>query len=62
MQDQKAASAKLKHMAEAKAKIMLSKEKSVADWECIMAQGSQSSWKDEWFVIGFACFRSVQIT
>ena len=37
--------------AEAKAKIMLSKETSVADWERIMAQGSQSSWKDEWFVI-----------
>ena len=30
---------------------MLSKETSVADWERIMAQGSQSSWKDEWFVI-----------
>ena len=37
--------------AEAKAKIMLSKETSVADWERIMAQGSQSSWKDEYFVI-----------
>ena len=47
-----AASAKLKLTeAEAKAKIMLSKETSVADWERIMAQGSQSSWKDEWFVI-----------
>ena len=46
------ANAKLKLTeAEAKAKIMLSKETSVADWERIMAQGSQSSWKDEWFVI-----------
>jgi len=40
-----AASAKLK-LTEAEAK-----ETSVADWERIMAQGSQSSWKDEWFVI-----------
>ena len=47
-----AASAKLKLTeAEAKAKVMLSKETTVADWERIMAQGSQSSWKDEWFVI-----------
>ena len=47
-----AAEAKLKLTeAEAKAKIMLSKETSVADWERIMAQGSQSSWKDEYFVI-----------
>ena len=29
---------------------MLSKETSVADWERIMAQGSQSSFKDEWLV------------
>ena len=50
-----AASAKLKLTeAEAKAKIMLSKETSVADWERIMAQGSQSSWKDEWFVLLFS--------
>ena len=46
------ANAKLKLTeAEAKAKIMMSKETSVADWERIMAQGSQSSWKDEYFVI-----------
>jgi hypothetical protein len=45
------AGAKLKLTeAEAKAKIMLSKETSVADWERIMAQGSQSSFKDEWLV------------
>lgn len=46
-----AADAKLKLTeAEAKAKIMLSKETSVADWERIMAQGSQNSLKDEWLV------------
>ena len=46
------ANAKLKLTeAEAKAKILVSKETSIADWEKIMAQGSQSSWKDEWFVI-----------
>jgi hypothetical protein len=40
--DKQAAEAKLKLTeAEAKAKIMLSKETSVADWERIMAQGSQ---------------------
>ena len=50
--DANAANAKLKLTeAEAKAKIMLSKETSIADWERIMAQGSRSSWKDEWFVI-----------
>jgi hypothetical protein len=50
--DAQAATAKLKLTeAEAKAKIMLSKETSIADWERIMAQGSQSSWKDEYFVI-----------
>jgi hypothetical protein len=32
---------------------MLSKETSVADWERIMAQGSQSSWKDEYLVTFF---------
>jgi hypothetical protein len=47
-----AAEAKLKLTeAEAKAKIMLSEHTSVADWERIMAEGSKSSWKDEWFVI-----------
>jgi hypothetical protein len=49
--DKQAAEAKLKLTeAEAKAKIMLSKETSVADWERIMAQGSQQSLKDEWLV------------
>ena len=50
--DKQAAEAKLKLTeAEAKAKIMLSKETNIADWERIMAEGSKSSWKDEWFVI-----------
>ena len=47
-----AAEAKLKLTeAEAKSKILLSKETSVADWERIMAENSKSSWKDEFFVI-----------
>ncbi len=53
--DKQAAEAKLKLTeAEDKAKIMLSKETSVADWERIMAQGSQTSWKDEWLTILFS--------
>ena len=53
--DVKAAEAKLKLTeAEAKAKIMLSKETSIADLERIMAQGSQNSWKDEWLTILFS--------
>jgi len=50
--DAQAATAKLKLTeAEAKAKILLSKETSIADWERIMAEGSRSSWKDEYFVV-----------
>ena len=46
-----AADAKLKLTeAEAKAKILLSEKTSVADWERIMAEGSQNSFKDEWLV------------
>ena len=46
-----AAEAKLKLTeAEAKAKILLSEKTSVADWERIMADGSQNSFKDEWLV------------
>lgn len=49
------ANAKLKLTeAEAKAKILVSKETSIADWEKIMAQGTQSSWKDEWLTILFS--------
>ena len=47
----KTAEAKLKLTeAEAKAKVMLSEKTSVADWERIMAQGTQNSWKDEYLV------------
>ena len=50
--DKQAAEAQLKlSEAEAKAKILLSKETSIADWERVMAEGSKTSWKDEWFVI-----------
>ena len=44
-----AASANLKLVeAEAKATIMKSAATSEADWEKIMAQGTQNSWKDEY--------------
>lgn len=47
--DAQAAAANLKLVeAEAKAAIMKSAATSEAEWEKIMAQGSQSSWKDEW--------------
>tara|TARA_R100001460_G_scaffold52802_1_gene91737 strand:+ start:340 stop:723 length:384 start_codon:yes stop_codon:yes gene_type:complete len=50
-----AAEAKLKLTeAEAKSKILLSKETSVADWERIMAQGTTNSYKDEYLVILFS--------
>ena len=50
--DKNAASAELKLTeAKTKAQILLSEKTSVADWERIMAEGSKSSWKDEWFVI-----------
>ena len=46
-----AAEAKLKLTeAEARSKILLSEKTSVADWERIMAQGTQNSWKDEYLV------------
>ena len=49
--DKQAAASQLKMVeAKSKAKILLSKETSTADWERIMAEGSQSSWKDEWLV------------
>ena len=40
--------------ADARAKIMLSAATSEADWEKIMAQGTQNSWKDEYLVIRFS--------
>ncbi len=52
--DAQAAAANLKLVeAEAKATIMKSAATSEAEWEKIMAQGSQSSWKDEWLTILF---------
>ena len=51
----KAAETKVKvAKAEAEAQIMLSRATSEADWEKIMAQGSQSSWKDGWLTILFS--------
>ena len=51
----KAAETKVKvARAEAEAQIMLSRATSEADWEKIMAQGSQNSWKDEWLTILFS--------
>jgi len=53
--DKQAAAANLALVeAEAKAQIMKSAATSEADWERIMAQGSQSSWKDEWLTILFS--------
>jgi hypothetical protein len=50
-----AASANLKMVeAEAKASIMKSAANSEADWERIMAQGTQNSLKDEWLTILFS--------
>ena len=40
--------------ADAKAKIMLSAATSEADWEKIMAQGTQNSLKDEYLVLLFS--------
>ena len=40
--------------AEAKSKILLSEKTSVADWERIMAEGSQNSFKDEYLVLLFS--------
>jgi len=51
--DKNAATAQLRLVeAKSKAKILLSKETSTADWERIMAEGTQSSIKDE--VVTFA--------
>ena len=50
--DANAAAAKLKLTeAESKAKILLSKETATADWERIMAQGTQNSIKDEFVTV-----------
>jgi hypothetical protein len=53
--DSQASAANLKLVeAEAKATIMKSAATSEADWERLMAQGSQNSWKDEWLTILFS--------
>ena len=53
--DKTAAEAKLKLTeAETKSKILLSEKTIVADWERIMAQGTQNSWKDEYLVLLFS--------
>lgn len=50
-----AASANLKLVeAEAKATIMKSAATSEAEWEKLMAQGTQNSWKDEYLVLLFS--------
>ena len=49
-EEQRGAKAK----AEAEAKVMVSAATSTADWEKLMAKGSQSSWKDEWLTILFS--------
>jgi hypothetical protein len=53
--EQKAAETKAKvAKAEAQAQIMVSQATSESDWEKIMAEGSQESWKDEWLTILFS--------
>jgi hypothetical protein len=53
--EQKAAETKAKvAKAEAQAQIVLSQATSEADWEKVMAEGSQDSWKDEWLTILFS--------
>ena len=53
--DANAAAANLKLVeAEAKATIMKNAATSESDWERLMAQGSQNSWKDEWLTILFS--------
>jgi hypothetical protein len=53
--DANAAAANLKLVeAEAKATIMKNAATSESDWERVMAEGSQNSWKDEWLTILFS--------
>ena len=53
--DAQAAASNLKLVeAEAKATIMKSAATSEADWEKLMAQGTQNSWKDEYLVLLFS--------
>jgi len=48
----KAAVAKVK--AESEAAVMVSAATSTAEWEKLMAKGSQNSWKDEWLTVLFS--------
>ena len=53
--DAQAAAANLKLVeAEAKATLMKSAATSEAEWEKIMAEGTQNSWKDEYLVLLFS--------
>lgn len=53
--DANAAAANLKLVeAEARATIMKNAAVSESDWERLMAQGSQNSWKDEWITLLFS--------
>lgn len=51
---QKGKTAIARAKAEAEATVMVSAATSTADWERIMAKGSQDSWKDEWLTILFS--------
>ena len=53
-EEQRGKTAIAKAKAEAEAKVMVSAATSTADWEKLMAKGSQSSWKDEWLTILFS--------
>ena len=53
-EEQRGKSAVAKAKADAEAKVMVSAATSTADWEKLMAKGSQSSWKDEWLTILFS--------
>ena len=49
--EQAGKSAVAKAKAEAEAKVMVSAATSTADWEKLMAKGSQQSLKDEWLCL-----------
>ena len=53
-EEQRGKTAVAKARAEAEAAVMVSAATSTADWEKLMAKGSQSSWKDEWLTILFS--------
>ena len=52
--EQAGKSAVAKAKAEAEAKVMVSAATSTADWEKLMAKGSQQSLKDEWLCLLFS--------